>query len=189
MSYTEIFKINKAGDIKGYADIRNAHRGAMAVWHRLDKKYLPPYVPEYAKIFGSPGEEYSRAFALSSENAIQEIWDLQNNPEISLTDLIALYSTFDKMIVLKADFPQLLRAFREFDSECSLPEQADVIEALMSDNDCIGVAWNQTSVCCDTWRNYIEEKEEYAPYNIFKQSDHFDLFSIIKGKPQYDKSF
>lgn len=41
MSYTELFGFDKNGDAFYYSEVRNAWRGGMAIWQRLEEKYLP----------------------------------------------------------------------------------------------------------------------------------------------------
>lgn len=50
MSYTEIHRITKSGNTKRVAEIKNAWRGAMAVWTCLEDKYLPPKISYGQKI-------------------------------------------------------------------------------------------------------------------------------------------
>ena len=51
MSYTEIYAVNKNGDVEEYEDIQNAWRGAMAVWNILEERYLPPFRPSFLPDF------------------------------------------------------------------------------------------------------------------------------------------
>lgn len=190
MSYTEIYGFHKNGDAYLYEEIKNAFRSGMAIWNFLEEKYLPPYLPEYAKKMGyKTAEEYNRAGHKSSRcisvfepNAIQEIWDLADSDKVSETDKICLYTTFDKCLVKKDDIPLVVKAFREFDGETSLKEQADVFEEMYADDDCIAVGWNQTSVNCDTWSNaggYDEETDKNKPYNCLNGDKHFWLFDEL----------
>lgn len=176
MSYTEIVKFTKTGRAESLADIGNAWRGAMAIWRTLEKRYLPPYVPSW----GTPKEEYSR-FATIDEEPRKEVWGLWEDPKLSPTDKIVLGSTFDNVIVLKKDIPELLKAFREFecDGNCSLSDQANAIEnEFASNKDTLAIAWNQTSVCENKWL-YWEENGRKR-YNILKDDEHWDLFESIK---------
>ncbi|MFL9844715.1 hypothetical protein ABS766_09835 [Flavobacterium sp. ST-119] len=122
----------------------------------------------------------SRMFDMFN-NTRQEIWDLFKNPEVSIIDRIVLGSTFDNVVVLRKDIPKLLEAYRAFEADTSLPQQADEIENLYnSDEEFIAIAWNQTSVNCDVWIspdfNDLDEDECRKPYNISKHTDHWDLF-------------
>jgi len=176
MSYTELFKFNKKGEAEDLGEVHNAWRGAMAVWRILDKKYLPPFTPEWAKSIGETDREYSRA---SDMIAIKEIWGLQHNNDVSKSDKIVLGTTFDNVIVNKENMPLVISAFKEFEGETNLLEQAEILEEALKDEDVIAVAWNQTSVCGDNWTNiggYDEDEDEYVPYNILTQDKHWELF-------------
>ena len=164
MSYTEMVGFNKDGSAYSQADIHNAFLGAMEVWRRMEEKYLPM-------------GQFSRC-VMGSEKDMREIWDLVGNDKVSENDQICLATTFDNCVVKKEDFHKVITAFREFDGETSLSEQADVIEEMLADEDCIAVAWNQTSVNCNQWLSdsFNEEKEEYIPYNLFSGEKHFYLF-------------
>ena len=178
MSYTEIYGFDKNGDAYYYDSVKNAWRGGMAIWQYLEKKYLPPYYSKYAHI------ETSRCFSMDSE-AMKDIWQLANNERVSEIDKICLLTTFDNVLVRKEDMPKVIEAFRCFDGETSLKEQADILEDMVNNDDCIAVGWNQTSINGDTWENYKynEEKGDYEPYNCIDYTDHEWLFDIeaIKG--------
>ena len=183
MSYTEIYKFNKNGNAEAIGEIRNAFRGAMAVWSSLEKKYLPEFIPEWAKSFpAEPGKTYSRISSMNQED-MKEIWGIVKHPDITDTHKIAMNSTFDNVVVKRENLERLLVAFREFEFETSLKEQADLIEAALKDDpELLGIAWNQTSVCGDTWDNiggYDEETEEPIPYNLLKEEKHWFLFEEL----------
>jgi hypothetical protein len=176
MSYTEIYKFNKDGTVECFAEIRNAWRGAMAIWNILDKKYLPDYVPEYAK-YSQEKKEYYRSMDILG-GALKEVWALSLNEEVSKIDKICLRSTFDKVVVMRENLTELIEAFRNFEGETSLNEQADEIEKEMKNHpELIAIAWNQTSVICDAWKSDdIDEDGNLLPYNILKSENHWSMF-------------
>ncbi|WP_116787651.1 hypothetical protein [Flavobacterium psychrotrophum] len=180
MSYTEIFKFNKDGEAECFAEIKNSHRGAMAIWNRMDVKYLPPLPQPGWLPFG--GRLYRMADFLN-KNSHQEIWDLFRDPNVSEVDRIVLGSTFDNVVVYSHDFTRLISAFKAFDGETSLKDQADAIMKLIeTEKDIIAIAWNQTSVNDDIWispdPDDRDEDENRRPYNILKHTGHWDLFEI-----------
>lgn len=179
MSYTEIFKFKKDGNADYLGEVKNAWRGAMAIWMHLEKKYLPPYYPEWAQYINDPDREYSRTSSIGNEE-MQKIWDLVRDERLTEAEKIAMVSTFDNVIVERENIPFLVKCFREFEGETSLKEQADVIElAYNKDDDLVAVAWNQTSVNGDTWMNkggYDEDPDEEIPYNILTMNDHWSPF-------------
>jgi hypothetical protein len=178
MSYTEIYKFKKDGNTEFLNETQNAYRGAMAVWNIMDKKYLPPYVPKHKIIIDI--EYYYRSFEMGGK-ALGEVWGLFDNGAVSRVDRIVLGSTFDNAIVKKENLEELIKAFREFEGETSLKEQADIIEdAFKNDDDLIAIGWNQTSVNGDAWIEYYDENDEAVMYNILSMNKHFDVFEDLK---------
>lgn len=162
MSYTEIHKITKIGNTRCIAEIRNAHRGAMAVWTILEDRYLPPII-KY-------GQKMTRMISFM-EDRTQEVWDLAKDQRLTEAERICMMSTFDNVMVYKEDFKRLCTAFREFNGETSLKEQADIIEKLEKDKTLVAICWNQTSVNADIplknvkgkyWNLFEDTKEPLA---------------------------
>ena len=152
MSYVEIFKFDKNGNPQSIAKIKNSWRGAMAVWNILGKKYC--------------GHSAS-PFDLS---AMKRIWNLADDEHVPMDERIVLCTTFDKCLIRKNDIPRVVSAFRIFEGEASLKEQADVLEELITDNNCIAVGWHQNSTSCEQWFSY----------NCLEQSDHYYLFDDLE---------
>lgn len=179
MSYTEIYKFKKDGDAECFAEMRNAFRGAMAVWETIEKRYLPKHKPSWSP----DNEDYSRVTDMRG-NGLKEVWALFDGDKISETDKIVLGSTFDNVVVMKDHIPELIEAFRAFEGDTSLKEQADLIEsAYQTDEDLIAIAWNQTSVNSDAWEadevKTDEDGEEYYPsYNLFRQDKHWTFSKL-----------
>lgn len=185
MSYTEIYMFNKAGTARLYAQIRNAWRGAMAIWCIMEEKHLPPYRPSYIPP-NMTLEEFSakyykpRRTSATDIAAMQEIWDLVDNPAVPVHERIVLFTTLDKCLVKKQDLLRVIDAFNRFEGETSLKEQADVLTRLLNDKNCIAVGWNQTSVAANSWSCYrSDEKGNCIPYNCLKQSEHYWLFDEL----------
>lgn len=165
MSYTEIYGFNRDGNAYDQAQVQNAWRGAMAIWRIMEERHLPP-VP------------YSR---LMNPVEARAVWRLYADKSVPMHERIVLLSTMDKCLVKKEDFPRLIEAFRKFEGDTSLPEQADILEAMLENEDCIAVGWNQTSVTATPWWSYDEETDEEIPYNCLTGSDHFWLFDDLGG--------
>ena len=195
MSSTDIYGFRQDGTAYLYASVRNSWRGAMAVWNKLEVKYLPPYIPGYIKACNwyKPDMKYEeivtrngfRPTRLNSEISAREICDLADSPEVSEVDKTVLMTTFDNVVVRKADLPKIIEAFNQFVGETNLKEQAEVLQVMYEDDDCIAVAWNQTSVNADMWVCYScnEATEESTPYNIFKHDKHWFMFNDNTDKP------
>jgi hypothetical protein len=177
MSYTEIYKFKKNGDAECFGEIKNAWLGAMAVWNFLDKKYLPKYIPDFAQILGETDKGYYRSSDFRTD-AIKEVWALSLNDGVSKMDKICLLSTFEDVIVLKENLPELLEAFRKFEGETSLTEQANAIEdELINDPELLAIAWNQTSVTGIAWvSEELDRHGNHTPYNILNSNKHWSLF-------------
>ena len=160
MSYTEIFGFDKNGNACHYADINNAFRSGMSIWSILEQKYLTTYIPEYARKNGITmsedcekrlGYRPTRCTSIMDNNAMKEIWNLADGDDVSMTDKVCLFTTFDNCLIKSSDIPKVIEAFRAFEGETSLNEQADVLEQMYLDEDYIAAGWNQTSVNGDTW--------------------------------------
>ena len=195
MSYTEIFAFNKDGLCCEEYAIKNAWSGAMAVWGILEEKYLPPYRPRYVpdgmsmqefeQRFGFKPSRLSFTSVSEKENPMYEIWKLFENKSVSLDDRIVLGTTFDNVLVRRCEIGKVIDAFRNFDGETSLNDQADILEKIMEDENISAIGWNQTSVNADTWMNIGitgENDEECCPYNYQEQDDHWWLFDELEGK-------
>ena len=191
MSCTEIFGLKK-NTVEYIGETRNSWRGAMAVWIFLEKKYLPKYVPDWARTLDKEDQEYSRTsfeISLSSameqkDNPMEEIWDLFKSPKLTKSERIVLGSTFDNVLAKVESIDKVLQAFREFEGDTTLKEQADIIEqAIKEDPEIVAIGWNQTSVNGDTWASdsYDEEKEEPIGYNLETGTRHWFLVEAIEN--------
>lgn len=188
MSATEIYGFDQNGDAHQVGQVENAWRGAMAIWMALEQLYLPEYVPEWAK--GLPDdfiqrfhqEGFSRLSDILNREAMKDIWVLFEKDEVHLVDKIVLGTTFDYVVVKREDMPRLLKAFREFEGNSSLEEQAGIIQTMYESGEWMAVAWNQTSVNGESWDKFehCEEDGEAKPYNLFQFSKHWFLFDHIK---------
>lgn len=190
MSYTEIYAFKKDGNAIFLGETKNSWRGAMSIWRIMEERYLTPLSKPYWMLQEDYDKNgYSRCGAVSfgkEPNPIKEIWDLFVEEKVSRVDKIVLGTTFDKIIVMRENVEETIKAFQAFEGETSLTEQSEIIKKIFEDDECIAIAWNQTSVCGDTWLNYggyDEETEEEIPYNILTMEDHGDLFDddTLKG--------
>ena len=195
MSYTELYAFDKTGKAKLFGTVHNAWRGAMRVWRIMEERYLPLYIPDFVKcswwyypemdeneIIKKLGLKPSR---LSDSKSTEEIWELADNKDVPINERVVMYTTFDGALVKRENFSEVIKAFREFVGETSLPEQADILEKMFAQNDIIAAGWNQTSVNLDTWENiggYDESAGKYIPYNCLTGNQHFWVFDKLKAE-------
>jgi len=179
MSYTEIYRISKTGNVRLHEEVKNSLRGAMAVWMELEKKYLPPYVPYWFK----PTTDRPGTTRMASTGLEQEVWDLWKDERMSRAERIVMCSTFDNVYVASKNFARMQGAFNEFWQQfpyTSYSEQARIISDMAYNRNIHGICWNQTSIS--------EGYYEYGPnggqltYNIHKSKrKHWELF---EGHPE-----
>lgn len=202
MSCTEIYAFDQAGFPHLYGEVYNSWRGAMAVWHIMEERHLPPFVPWYVKscnwyhpdmapeeVERRIGYKPSRALCYGGkEEPAREIWNLVDSPDIPEHEKIVLYTTFDHCLVRAENLPAVIAAFRAFEGadhqgETNLGEQANILEEISRDPEVIAVGWNQTSVNADTWSSiggYDSVKDEPIPYNCLTGDAHYWLFDDLK---------
>lgn len=182
MSYTELTFFGKDKNPSHTEDIKNAWRGAMAIWDIMDERYLPPFIPDFVGRLeiNNPSKRYFR-MSSSLEEERKKVWALFNDEKVSRIDKIIIGSTFDWVIVIKQNVSELIQAFRLFEGETSLKEQADLIEEEFKDENIIAVGWNQTSVSQNNWTDfsYDQEKQESIPYNLSENDKHWNLFEEL----------
>lgn len=161
MSATEINGFDQDGDAHQVGEVENAWRGAMAIWAEVERRYLPEYIPEWAKGMSTDfiqrfhKDGFSRLTDVLNLDAMNEILELFEKNEVSLVNKIVLGTTFDHVVVKRKDMPRLMEVFRAFEGNTSLKEQADIIQAMYESGEWVAVAWNQTSVNADRWDNSI----------------------------------
>ncbi|MBS6192026.1 MAG: hypothetical protein KH815_03275 [Enterococcus hirae] len=163
MSTTEIYAIEKSGNVVPYGSAQNSWLGGMHVWNSLNDKY-----------------KHGGGLFIGFDAT----WKAFNKGIYEEYENVVLGSAFDKVIVLKENFGQLLKSFEQYFHvypNYNFDEQIEIIKEMEKDEDIIGVAWCQTSVADDLWDYcYDEEKDEVIPYNIFKGEDHWNLFDNLE---------
>lgn len=193
MSSTEIFCFNKEGLCCQEYAIKNAWRGAMAVWRIMEEEYLPPYRPSYVPAempihefeqrFGFKPSRLSFTSATKKENPAKEIWNLFEDQGVAFNDRIVLGTTLDWVLVRTGEIEKVIHAFRNFSGETNLKEQAYILGEIIKDENISAIGWNQTSVNADTWMNAGPfEEGEQKPYNYLEQDKHWWLFDELEGR-------
>lgn len=151
MSCTKIFKFDKQGNSEGIREVKNSWRGSPTIWEIMGNKYCG----HGASMFGI--------------GKMREIWTLVDNPDVPTAERIVLFTTLDKCLVKKENLEKVIGAFREFEGNTSLSEQADILEELLSDDNCIAIGWHQNSISCEQWFDY----------NCLDNTDHYWLFDEL----------
>ena len=151
MSYTEIFKFDRQGNSEGIGEVNNSWHGAPAIWEIMGNKYC------------------GHGASMFDIEKMREIWNLVDKPEVPTNERIVLFTTLDKCLVKRENLERVINAFREFAGETSLSEQADILQELLSDDDCIAVGWHQNSMSCEQWFDY----------NCLKDTGHYWLFDEL----------
>lgn len=177
MSYTEIYSFDAQGRSEFYDKINNSRRGAPAVWRTLESKYLPEFM---FTTLGGDKEPASRV-SLLDPAPLQEIWNMASDPRLSEGERICMLSTFDKVLLRKENFMRVVEAFRAFEGDTNLPEQADVIEHMFNDEGIVALGWNQTSINGSLWDSYNPDTEEHTPYDLEYGDKHFWLFEELNS--------
>lgn len=189
MSSTEIYAFDLNGNAEQYGEAKNAFRGAMAIWGILEEKYLPPYLPKGHESLGiytvkeyekRLGYKPSRMTAMFDTDAMNDVWKLADDEKVEFNDKIVLFTTFDNVVVKKEDINKVIEAFKKFEGETSLKEQAAILEEIMNNNDYTAVAWNQTSVNEAKWEGHYDDDDNHIPYNHLTQDEHYYLFDELK---------
>lgn len=163
MSCTTIYKIGK--NVEEVAEIQNAHRGAMYVWHETARKY-----------FGL------QSFPMFDEKMMSKVWNAHVDKNVSDHDAIVLASTMDKAVVDKDSIQDLIKAYEAYGAEnenSSFLEQAEALKTVtLGDGEFI--AWHQTS-CGDFWVDleWNEDEEDYDRYDPNAGDIHFDAVKSL----------
>lgn len=153
MSYIEIikFKEDKTHELAG--EVQNSSRHHCVIWDYFAKKYL--------------GLEYFNVHSDCVEQ--QKLWNLFEDERLTMNERIILGSTYDYVLVKKEDIPLVVDAFKSFENESNLLEEADILSSLLNDEACVAIGW-QSSIT-NMWDNY----------DIFNEKKHWSLLDEINA--------
>lgn len=152
MSQTIIFAFDKDGASREYGYTKNSWRGAWAVWDIMGKRHL------------------GIGASIINESAMQKIWDLMDDKRVPMNERIVMGTTFDRCLAKNEDIPKVIKAFREFDGDTSLKEQADILQEIYDTGDYMAVGWHQNSGSCEMWYEY----------NFVTEDNHWWLFDELE---------
>lgn len=170
MSRTEVYAVApEGGNIELMGEIQNSYRGAMHVWTTL--------AVNYGLI--RRGEE---GYLLIRPELMKQLWRFGSDERLAWWERVVLLSTFDRVVILRDDFPRLIEAFsqwtRHTGGDSSIPIQCDLFRRIAQDERPFrGICFNQTSVCENPW--WVGgscEDEEGRPFNIDRDEDWWSLF-------------
>ena len=174
MSRTELYMIDKKGNLALFDEFGNSHRGAALLWSNLCDKYL-----------------HDESYWLLSENK-DKLWRLDVDKRVPRELRILFISTFDHMIIKKENLHLFIDAIekclkeRHFDDFGHFESYPDSLRDVLSLN-VLGIAWNQTSVNSGVWDVYescptCNHDTIQRGYNILKDTDHQFLFEYMEGR-------
>lgn len=182
---TNIHKVNKKGDVIKHIGISQSLLGALTIWRAMEEKYLPPYIPDWARNIAD-GRNHFRTFDFKNTGAIQDLWDLPNTGDMEEGDKHVLLSTYDNCMVKRENIPRLIFSYMAFlweqgaDFKSNIDKQLEAIREIYEDEEYIAICRDQTSVFEQRY-TVIEDEEtgeviEERPYNIYKDSSHWFLY-------------
>jgi hypothetical protein len=161
------------GDVESYAEFRNAHGGAMAVWRILSEKYLNAKGP---------------AFMMLMMQGFKPLFDMHKQGKLEPWEAVVLTTTYDKVFIPIEHVASVASAFEKFVEEnaeygkqfvFSIPEQAKNLRFLLTEVEekgWRGIGWNQNSVSEAIWTGQYglkEDPDEHFPYNIDRDTKHW----------------
>lgn len=167
MSYVTIHKVPEVGAIESYAEAENAWLGAMYIWESMYLRYVSKGVYDLDQV------------RMNMHRNMQSVWDLAKDEQIPLEFRIVLTTTFDKVMVRRADLPRVIGAFSSFrlafGGDNNLGQQQKALRELLNDETCYAVCWTQTSVADDIWMVYEQEKDDHRWYDLSRDTGHWFL--------------
>ena len=151
MSQTIIFAFDKDGNSEEYGHTNNAWRGCMAVWDIMGKRHL------------------GIGATIFNETAMKRIWNLMGDKKVPINERIVMATTLDRCLVRNDEIPKVIEAFRNFDGETSIKEQADILREIYDSGDYTAIGWHQNSISCEMWNDY----------NYMKEDNHWWMFDEL----------
>lgn len=162
MSALTVFGFYQDGDAFEHTSVPNSWAGGWFVWETLAKKYN---------------------CTSTHLGGFKEVWDHCNNGKMENLDTIVCLFTLDGAWIKRENIPELadsLVAFQEKYGEegkvDSLTKVAAALREIAEDDNTIGAAFCMTDISEAHWYRFDGEVDEYVPYNVLKEKDHWDLY-------------
>ena len=163
MSYCEMLVAPEKGEGMSVHEYGNSWGGAARIWSSLCKKLY--------------GEESKWLF-----NNGQVISDMRKDSRLTTNEKIALYITYDKVMIRRENLPKVAAALREFVQEHPCPGKVDHLsewskhmDELSTADDYVAICFTHTSVGADSWQVWGEgdNDQDDRMYDLSKDSNHF----------------
>ena len=166
MVYTEVYAVHKDGTVKLFEEVETPWGMVPVVWRELEVRHLPPFRP--ASIPSHvPDEQIETVLGFKpiriTRKELKEIGELSNTNKLSKVEQWVLCSTFNRAIVMRDGFDELIHAYQTFrdDNNAILNSLAEVYLRMKNNEDIIGIAWS-ISVIESPWV-LIEMVDESHP--------------------------
>jgi hypothetical protein len=175
MSYVEIFKVERSGDVVSYGTVRNNHAGAPAIWNDLAKRH------------GFSDSKY----VLMDSKGLESLWESIGTSKLERWEEVLLGCTLDFVWVPPCLVVEAARAFERWYKErgegivATTAGIARMMQEIAETDPGAGVAFNMCSAVTPYW--YVndgpcEEDDEavFRPYNVI--TDREQLSGEYQGK-------
>lgn len=193
MSHTTVYKIDKDGDVINHSDIKNVNLISVLIWRIMFDLYNDYFINDIERPEWMPDDWILSFSDLQIAGDMKPFFNLFSNEDVLLEHRIVFASTFDRVIIMKENFPKLINAYEKFIKQMTdeafneffgdfdfsaLRNFVTIIKKLQDDDDCIGIT-TCISLIASFWDVY-DEGGKYTPYNIFKHNNHYKLFDYFK---------
>lgn len=159
MSRLVVYVARADGDVVHYAEARNAFGGAAHTWNVLSKR------------LGIEDDD------LRPMSSWPKLW--AREAELGPVERWVLRSTYDQVVVPRADLAIYREAVGRFASAHPTPTLHELLEALdraLADADVLHVCFNQTTVAWPFWWvNSDDPDGDGRPYNILRDTGHWPI--------------
>lgn len=168
MSYSAIITF-KDGKADQTIEFGNSWKGAAYIWDQLFNKYMK-----------DPNDPYDSWLlrGIKGIDKLKPFWQLCERKDLPMFERSVHASTMDKALVFKKDFKQFIEHLREFDKiypgNSHLNDWVNFIETCEAD----AIGFMGTSVSGTNWFTETENGET-IPYDLTKQTDHYDLYEDL----------
>lgn len=93
-----------------------------------------------------------------------------DDKRVPMNERIVMATTLDRCLVRNDEIPKVIEAFRSFEGETTLEEQADILQDIYDSGDYTAVGWHQNSISCEMWNEY----------NYITNDNHWWLFDELE---------